>query len=537
MIARSLLSLCFCIALSSKAACSSQKMSLEEKVGQLFTVCFKGDADSENAKVLINKIGVGGIVYYDWANDLTSPEKVLALSSGLQALVKSGHPPLLIAADQEGGLVARLREGFISFPGNKALAMTYDNTLARQAAFIMGKELQAVGINFNLSPVVDVNSNPRNPVIGIRSFGDTKEVVVDFAEKALEGYHKAGILTSIKHFPGHGDVEIDSHEALPVLHKTKEELQEVELFPFKQLAEKTDTVMTAHIMIPSIDSKRCATLSKPILDVLRKDIGFKGVIISDSLTMEGVLQNGASYEDIAVKALNAGCDILLFGGKKLAGTTEHTEVSPQEIQKIKDAIILAVKEGVISEERIDEAVDRVLLLKRKVSLPEQKKTEELQRIINTPDSQKLAVKIARLALKMTDNQNLTSLQDKKITVIAPHLLKKTLTQTSFLSISQKTETFFFSGLNPKEEEIKRALELVSESDGVMFCSYNAHKNKSQAKLITLLTEQKKPFIFLIARDSEDEKLHPAADIILKTFDPGVVSLEAAVQKLLYRDAP
>jgi len=257
------------------------EMSLEEKVGQLLMVHFNGEKVNEDAVTLVQEIGVGGVMYYNWANGLHSKEQVAQLSSQLQELAAI---PLFIAADQEGGVVCRLQRGFTVFPGNGARGAVNDVQLAEDCAFTTGSELLAAGVNFNLAPVVDVNSNPRNPVIGLRSFGSDPESVTRFAKAALIGYKKAGVLTSLKHFPGHGDVEVDSHEDLPVIKKSKKQLQKVELLPFFALADQADTVMTAHVLVPEIDPLHCATLSKKVLDILRS-AGFQGVIITDSLVM------------------------------------------------------------------------------------------------------------------------------------------------------------------------------------------------------------------------------------------------------------
>jgi beta-N-acetylhexosaminidase len=356
-----------CISFPCFASYSTQEMTLEEKVGQLLMVHFNGEIANEDSKTLIQKLHVGGIIYYNWANGLNSPDQVLLLSTGLQQLSTQNRLtiPLFIAADQEGGRVARLTKGFTNFPGNKALGMSGDLKLAEECAFTMGQEMHAVGVNFNLAPVVDVNSNPRNPIIGTRSFGDTTDIVIPFAKSTLEGYHRSGTITSLKHFPGHGDVEVDSHHDLPILKKTKQELQQVELLPFAKLAPIADTIMTAHIMVPSIDPVNCATLSKCILDILRKEMGFEGVIISDSLVMEGLLKNCSSVEEGAIRAFNAGCDILLFGGKQLTGSNLSSEMSVSEFERVHQSLINAVKNGLISESRLNESVGRILKLKSK----------------------------------------------------------------------------------------------------------------------------------------------------------------------------
>ena len=355
----------FCL---DKSVLSVHDLTLEEKVGQLLMPCFRGLEANEDARVLIQDIKVGGIIYYNWTNDLTSPLQVQSLSEGLQNLTKSKPIPipLLIAIDQEGGTVARLKgSGFTIFPENRALALTGDPEMARQCAYAIGLELRDVGINMNLAPVVDVNCNPKNPVIGARSFGDNPETVIIFGRSALQGYLQAGVLTTLKHFPGHGDVEVDSHIALPVVNKSKEELERVELAPFKALASSADAVMTAHLLVPAFDPDYCSTLSEKTLQYLRQTIGFKGVIISDSLTMDGVLQQVRGDEaKAAIQALKAGCDILLFGEKRLNHTQGITELTVMDIKNIHQALVNAVKTGYIPEERVNQAVEQVLALKR-----------------------------------------------------------------------------------------------------------------------------------------------------------------------------
>jgi beta-N-acetylhexosaminidase len=502
---------------------SAKDLSLEEKVGQLLMVHFKGQQANDDAKTLVNDIKVGGFIYYNWANGLTSPEQVKSLGLGLQKLAKETQLsiPLFIAADQEGGLVARLSQGFTIFPGNKALGMTGKPRLAEQSAYAMGKELQAVGVNFNLSPDVDVNINPRNPVIGIRSFSDLPELVVIFGEKALLGYRKAGIITSLKHFPGHGDVEIDSHQDLPVVNKSKEQLDKTELLPFAWLADQADTIMTAHLLVPALDPDHCSTLSKKTLDFLKKDLGFKGAIISDSLVMEGVLKKCGTVDEAAIQALRAGCDILILGGRQLIGGNNNIELTVTDVKRIHQNLVAAVKSGRISEQRVDEAVEKVLALKlRYLMSPKEKHA------INTPEHQQIAKKIAARALRMIKNNpsSLESLSQKKVAVIAPEIIKNEVQKTTLASMGN---IFYFEGLNPSEMILQQA----ESAEVVIFCSYNAWKNPGQASCInTLLT--KKPVILFVMRDPLDAELFPKADVIIKTYSPTEPSIQAACDQLI-----
>jgi beta-N-acetylhexosaminidase len=241
------------------------------------------------------------------------------------------------------------------------LGMTGEPDRAEAAALITGRELLAVGINMNLAPVVDVNSNPRNPVIGDRSFGSDPEVVIAYGAKALSGYRQAGIISTLKHFPGHGDVEVDSHEDLPIVSKSKEALERCELLPFAKLEASADAMMTAHIFVPALDPEHCATLSEKTLTYLRNTIGFQGAIVADSLVMGGILKQVPTVDEAAIRALQAGCDILLLGGRLLNG--EQVELTASDVQRIHSSIVQAVQTGRVSEARLNQAVERILKLK------------------------------------------------------------------------------------------------------------------------------------------------------------------------------
>jgi len=356
------LSLC-----SSGCFGTMSNMSLEDKAGQVLMVHFRGEIANEDARVLVQEVKVGGFVYYNWANGLHSPEQVRTLTSSLQELAEINciPIPLFIALDQEGGRVAQLRCGFTQFPGNQALGEMEDLNLAEAQAFVTGQELRAVGVNMNLAPVVDVNCNPRNPVIGSRSFGADPNRVAAFGEKALAGYKSSGIIATLKHFPGHGDVEVDSHEDLPVVPKSIEILEQVELLPFIKLAPFADAIMTAHLLVPALDADRCSTISKKTLDYLKETIGFQGLIISDSLVMGGVLKQCLTVDEAAIEALNAGCDLLILGGKLIAGERAGFELTTADMQRIHRSIVKAVKEGRLSQSRLDQAVEKNLSLKKR----------------------------------------------------------------------------------------------------------------------------------------------------------------------------
>lgn len=334
----------------------AHSLTLEEKVGQLLLVHFHGQDANEDAKILIQEAKVSGFVYYDWSNQLGDKKHVRALSTHLQALASI---PLFIGIDEEGGRYSRLHKDFTLIPGNEKVAATNNPEMAKKNALIKGAELRTVGINLNFAPVVDIACNRKNFGMRDRCFGSTPEKVIAFAEKALEGYKQAGIIATLKHFPGHGDVEGDSHFSLPLLNKSLSELETMELAPYASLSAKTEAIMTGHLFVPAFDNENCSTFSKKTLDYLKNTLNFKGVIISDSLAMEGARQNHNTVEEAALAAFNAGCDLLLLAGK--AG---NFELSVSDIQKIHAYLVEAVHSGRISENRLDESVIKILNLKQ-----------------------------------------------------------------------------------------------------------------------------------------------------------------------------
>lgn len=513
-------------------------MSLEEKVGQILMVHFHGETINDDAKTLVQDTKVGSIIYYNWSNGLISPSQIQALSLGLQELAKGNRIPipLLIATDQEGGVVARLQAGFTSFPGNRALGATSDPNLAEACALAMGQELQAVGINMNLAPVVDVNSNPRNPVIGIRSFGDNPETVIAFGKRSLAGFKQAQVVATLKHFPGYGDVAVDPHEELPIIRKSKEELDQVELLPFATLALSADAIMTAHILVPALDPDNCSTLSEKTLGYLRNVIGFQGVIVADSLVMEGVLKKCGSVDEASIAALNAGCDLLILGGKLLVGENVGFELTTADIQRIHNSIVQAVIHGRVREATLDRAVERVLMLKERYLHPKFFNTtaEDLQESVNTLEHRELAQKIASLALQTKEKRahKITHLRDKKIFIIAPKIIQATLQNTSLFTIGKSVDSYFFNSFNPSSAQIEEVKRQVEAQDVLIICSYNAWKSSSLIALTQFLLATEKPVIVVTVRDPLDSILFSDADLIYTSFSPTLPSLQAVSNQLI-----
>ncbi len=529
-----LLSFFFCLtALSGfcqPLPCVSE-LSLEEKIGQLLLVHFHGDEANEAAKKLIHRAHVGGFVYYRWSNGLNDPLQVQLLSKSLQreATFNEKPIPLLLVVDQEGGPIAQLKRGFTLYPSNYAIAKAGRLSWARESAFFTGQQLRAAGINMNLAPVVDVNVNPDNPVIGVRSYGSSPEIVVGFAEEALKGYHQAGMAYCLKHFPGHGDVCIDSHENLPRIYKSLEELRKIELFPFKALHTQADVIMTAHLLIPALDADHCVTLSKKIVTgILRKNIGFQGLIMTDSLAMGGILHECESIEEVAISSFEAGHDlILLAGGGTLFGQNKGQEQTVDDVLRVHQALVQAVQTGRLDEAKIDESVERILKLKARQQL-EQTPFFSLKDIA---EHQQLARDIAENSVEMIVQKIALPLDFKssKVGIIAPRIVEDEINMASLFEIGKETKILFLNGLNPDAKECQFAAEISSWADIVIFCSYNGWKNKDQILLANELCKSGKTMISLVLRDPQDADFLSQSSVIICTYSPVPASIEAALK--------
>lgn len=516
-------------ALAEQSSNQLDELTLEAKVGQLLVVHFHGEVAGEDARFLIQEIKAGGVIYYNWSNSLHSPSQIQTLSHQLQLLARQNQPgiPLFIAIDQEDGLVSRLSNGFAQFPGNKALGKAKEADLAENAALIMGREMKAVGINMNLAPVVDVHSNPKNPIIGIRAYAKNPEKVARFGLSALLGYRQAGIISTLKHYPGHGDAEVDSHNGLPVINKSLEELQRCELIPFARLAKKADAIMTAHLMIPAFDSTYCSTLSEKSLKYLRQELGFEGVIISDSLMMDGLLQNCPSIEEAAVLAFNAGCDLLLLGGKQIKGSCSHLELRPLDVARIHHALTEAVKSGRIDLDRLNQSVQRILeLKKRSISTAAFLPPPKLEGLC-CEGSATIAAKIAKQAIRCTKRADLSFLKSydvQKIGFFVPKSLEQAARQL-------RHATVFYDPLEPTETQLA-ARCLSEKSDVLVVFSFNAWKHPGEIAALQALNTENKTVILIVMADPIDSHFLPEAHMTIYTFSPSLASFNCAC-KLLY----
>lgn len=342
---------------------------LKQKIGQMLVVGFRGTEINRTSYIskAMNVLNLGGVILFDKDNpsgqsprNITDPEQTKQL---IEKLKEYSRSPLFVAVDAEGGYINRLKEkyGFSNIPSAEEMGKkTAEET--KTQSLILGRELKELGFNVDFAPVVDVNVNPDNPVIGYleRSFSDDPDIVYEHASAFIEGLHQNNIVSAIKHFPGHGSSASDSH--LGMVDVTDTYIEE-ELVPYRKLIENgySDMVMTAHIINANIDPDYPATLSPPFIkNILREQLGFKGLIVSDDMQMGAIVDN-YGFEEAIIKAINAGCDMLIISNN---GKT-YDETAPY---KAVDIIYKAVKKGEISEERINESCNRIKELKNKYEI-------------------------------------------------------------------------------------------------------------------------------------------------------------------------
>jgi beta-N-acetylhexosaminidase len=334
------------------------KMSLEDKIGQMILAGISGTTMDTNAKKLISQFHVGGIIFYK--SNFETLEQAVQLVNQLKA-GNSSTLPLFLGIDQEGGRVTRLPGGLFNFPPNNQIGKVNDPEFSYKIGTLLGHEVKEFGLNLDFAPVLDINSNPNNPVIGDRSFGNNSEIVSTLGIQTMKGIQSQNIIPTIKHFPGHGDTSIDSHLELPIVNKSLMELKVLELIPFERAIDHgADVVMVAHILLPKLDKTNPASMSKAIIsDLLRKQLSFKGVIITDDMTM-GAITEHFDIGKAAVESVKAGSDIILVG---------HDY---NNVVKITSSLITAVENGEISEQRLNDSIERIIQLKRKYSINDTK---------------------------------------------------------------------------------------------------------------------------------------------------------------------
>ncbi|XGX78458.1 Beta-hexosaminidase [Terrabacter sp. BE26] len=522
------------------------RMTLEEKVGQLFIQNVYGsDATTPDARNLplygvaspaevVQKYHLGGIIYFAWTDSVQNPDQIVGLSNGLQkaALTQAGKVriPLQIATDQEQGVVTRIGPPATQFPGSMALGAGRSAADARTAAAITGMELLAMGVNTNFAPDCDVNVNPLNPVIGTRSFSSRPELAAQLAAAQVAGYQRdGGVASSAKHFPGHGDTATDSHVAFPIITHTREQWETIDAPPFKAaINEQIDMIMTAHLSFPALDdSGNPATLSKPIMtDLLRGQLGYQGVIVTDSLAMQGVRDLYGDAE-VAVRALLAGVDQLLM---------------TPAMDDAFAAVLDAVRSGRIPRNELDAKVRRVLSLKyrRGIVARPYADPKALSSVVGTP---------AHLAAadSVTDRTTTLVKNDAKALPLAPKGKKvlvtgygvgTTATLAAALTGKGATVQTVQTGASPTDAQVASAVGAAADKDVVVVTTMKAwdtsvtDRRGGQQKLVKQLLATGKTVVVVAVRDPYDIAYFTDAPTYVATYSYSPVAIEAAARVIV-----
>ncbi|MFD5267570.1 glycoside hydrolase family 3 protein [Streptomyces sp. NPDC058335] len=523
------------------------RMTLEEKVGQVFVTRVYGhsatapeqaDVDANLAELgvrtaaeLIARYRVGGIIYFTWAHNTRDPLQIADLSNGLQR-ASLGQPrglPVLVSTDQEHGIVARVGEPATLFPGAMAIGAGGSRADARTLGRVAGGELRAMGVRQDYSPVADVNVNPANPVIGVRSFGADPQAVAELAAAEIRGYRAAGVAATAKHFPGHGDTAVDSHYGFPVITHTREVWEELDAVPFRAaIAAGVDSIMTAHILVPALDdSGDPATLSRTVVTgLLRERLGYDGVVVTDALDMAGVR---TKYGDdrVPVLALKAGVDQLL---------------NPPKLDIAWNAVLRAVREGELTEARLEESVLRILRLKDRLGLLADPyvSRDRVGRTVGTKAHLATADRIAERTTTLLVNEGallpLSPRTHRRLLVVGADpaspsgttgpptgVLAAALTGLGF------TATALSTGTAPSAATIARAVTAAGEADAVVVGTYNVTATSPQKTLVEQLLATGRPVVAVAVRNPYDVAQLPSVKAYLASYSWTDVELRAAAR--------
>ena len=510
------------------------EMTLREKVGRLFVAGFHGTTPSEEIVKLIKDYHISGVIYF--ARNVEDPKQVHVLSRELQKAAKdAGAAPLFISIDQEGGMVARITEGVTLSPGNMALAAGGDEEIVYQLGKVVGTELRLLGINMNYAPCMDVNNNPLNPVIGVRSYGESAEDVAKLGVQSVKGLQDANVSAVVKHFPGHGDTSVDSHLDLPVVNHDLKRLKELELVPFYEAFKHgADAVMIAHVAFPSIDPEKVpSTLSRKVVtELLRGEMGYGGVVVTDCMEMNAIIDY-YGMEEAAILAVEAGIDQVLIS---------HTfERQTRAIE----AVIKAVESGRISMQHIDAAVERVLKLKEvrnlQAELPE---WTYCKREIGSVKHTELAQKASEASITLVrGSEGFLPLQpEEKILLIsvdpyvtsgADETLYSQVTIGSFLVDKLPNLTEVIISVTPEQEEVEKLILAASGVEKILVATYQAVQHDSQADLVRrLITEYGDKVGVIALRSPYDVDKFPEVSTYILTYESRKLALQSVSKYLL-----
>ncbi|HHV33927.1 MAG TPA: beta-N-acetylhexosaminidase [Acholeplasma sp.] len=502
-----------------------KNMSLDEKIGQLFVVGFNGTHYTEKLDELINKYKFGNIILF--TRNISSMEDLFNLNKEIQKnMMEKLNTPAFICIDQEGGMVTRLFKGATIFPGAMTLSATGDINNAYLNGLYMAEEMDALGLNVNFAPVLDVNTNPLNPGIGVRSYSDNQKVAAEYGKKFIEGI-QTKVFATAKHFPGKGDAAVDAHLGLPVVEHDLERLEKVEFVPFKEAIDaNVKGVMTSHAIYPVLNKDYPATLAKEVLiDLLRNKYKFKGLVFTDGMEMQAIDDKYGAAKS-AVTAVLAGADLLLY--------CHYEEQQIAAFNYVKEAVL----EGTIPMEVLDDRVKRILKHKKEISLKYLEKSfDEIKERINKEEHQNFAKEVINNALTLVKGERFNK-KDKTLFIIqkpkALTLVEEASGEDSAVIKLEKAlpeYKFIVSDVNPNKEEI---LKLVSEScyyNQVILTTYNSNMYEGQVELIKTFLKTKKELHVISLRNPYDLHLVPEIENYVCLYEYTSNSVNALISYL------
>ncbi|MDF2881644.1 MAG: Beta-glucosidase [Clostridiaceae bacterium] len=507
-----------------------ENLTLEDKIGQMIMAGFPSKYYDENIDEMIKNKKIGNVVLF--ASNMGNKDEIVNLTTKLQDnFISNIGIPGFISIDQEGGMVTRIYKDATFFPGNMAFAAADVKESTLQQGKIEGAELRALGININLAPVMDVNCNPENPVIGTRSYGDDANNVAELGVDLIRGLKQSGVIAVAKHFPGHGDTNIDSHISLPAVNHSIERLEKVELLPFKNAIENgIDGIMSAHVLLPKVENKRIpATLSYKVLtELLKNKMGFKGLIITDCMEMNAIASSYGS-EKAAVLAIQAGADIICISHSK------NTAI------KCADAIKNAVLCGEIKEERIDESVRKILAVKSRYNLfenayPDIKKVNST---VGCKENKDFARKISNKSITVLKNErNLIPVSGRVVSIStkasaltgADYELKMNTSFCERLKLKFGGESFIIP-LDPDGDIIQKVVLSCRKADKVIIGSYNASSHKGQIELINSINKINSNIIVVSLRNPYDILKIKKVSTYINAYEYTNLSIESSIKVL------
>ncbi len=531
-------------------------MTLPEEVGQLFEVNGYGQSVRDpspamvklnrqyygvsNIAQLIEKYHLGGIIYFDWTNNLQSPSQIVRLSNGIQRVALQAHTPvpMVISTDQEQGEVLRIGPPATVFPGNMALGATRDVGLARRAANITGVELRAMGINVDNAPVVDVNVQPLNQADGIRAYGDRVPFVSKFGVAQVKGYQAlqatTGVGATAKHWPGFGDSKINSDSGVATSPQTLAQVKRINVPPFRAaLAAGVDRVMVTHILFPKITGSRIPTSLSPfwVNGFLRGQLHYNGPVVTDAL--DAAALDHFSAAQVALRALRAGDDELL----EIAQTP--TDKQPADLVSAYKAVLHAVRTGAISKRRLDQSVIRILALKWRLGLVKHPFTNpaRVHQVVGTPAHLAVAASASRRSITLLKNSAhllpLAGDSGKRVLVTGFGQVTTTTLAQDIAAHGLKT-TPLDTGSDPDAAQIHSAVTAAGNSDLIVVSTFNAWGAAGQIQLVHALLATGKPLIVAAVGTPYDIAYFPTVSTFITGYDYQPVSLNALVAAMFGR---